>query len=66
MRFKASGPAAAGSWLWQDKNYIPNPRDIIFLDWDDPDGYSGPQDGVPDHVGIVEKIEKGWVYTIRR
>ena len=50
--------------LWQDKSYTPNPGDIIFFDWDDPGGYSGPQDGVPDHVGIVEKVENGRVYTI--
>ena len=50
--------------LWQDKSYTPNPGDVIFFDWDDSDGYSGPQDGVPDHVGIVEKAENGIVYTI--
>ena len=50
--------------LWQDKSYTPNPGDIVFFDWDDPGGYSGPQDGVPDHVGIVERVENGRVYTI--
>lgn len=50
--------------LWQDRSYTPNPGDIIFFDWHDPDGFSGPQDGVPDHVGIVEKVENGQVYTI--
>ena len=50
--------------LWQDKSYTPSPGDVIFFDWDDPDGYSGPQDGVPDHVGIVEKVENGRIYTI--
>ena len=50
--------------LWQDKSYTPNPGDIIFFDWDDPDGFSGPQDGVPDHVGIVERVENGRVYTV--
>ncbi len=50
--------------LWQDKSYAPNPGDIIFFDWDDPGGFSGPQDGVSDHVGIVEKVENGRVYTI--
>lgn len=50
--------------LWQDRSYTPNPGDIIFFDWHDPDGFSGPQDGVPDHVGIVEKVENGRVYTV--
>ena len=50
--------------LWQNKSYTPNPGDIIFFDWNDPDGFSGPQDGVPDHVGIVEKVENGRVYTV--
>lgn len=50
--------------LWQDKSYIPNPGDVVFFDWDDPGGFSGPQDGVPDHVGIVERVENGRVYTV--
>ena len=50
--------------LWQDRSYTPSPGDIIFFDWDDPGGFSGPQDGVPDHVGIVEKVENGVVYTV--
>ena len=50
--------------LWHEKSYMPNPGDIIFFDWNDPGGFSGPQDGVPDHVGIVEKVESGRVYTV--
>lgn len=50
--------------LWQDKSYTPSPGDIIFFDWDNPGGFSGPQDGVPDHVGIVERVENGRVYTV--
>ena len=50
--------------LWQDKSYTPNPGDVVFFDWDDPGGFSGPQDGLCDHVGIVEKVENGRVYTI--
>ena len=50
--------------LWQDRSYTPNPGDVIFFDWDDPGGFSGPQDGLPDHVGIVERVENGRVYTI--
>ena len=37
---------------------------IIFFDWDDPNGSSGPQDGLSDHTGIVEKVEGGYVYTV--
>lgn len=45
--------------LWQDNSYEPRPGDIIFFDWDD-----GGQDGSSDHVGIVEKVENGHIYTI--
>ena len=45
--------------LWQDNSYEPRPGDIIFFDWDE-----GGQDGQSDHVGIVEKVENGRVYTI--
>ncbi len=48
---------------WQDGSYEPRPGDIIFFDWDNR-GSSGPQDGESDHVGIVERVENGTVYTI--
>ena len=41
---------------WQDRDYEPSPGDIIFFDWEN--------DGLADHVGIVEKVEDGLVYTI--
>ena len=41
---------------WQDENYIPKSGDLIFFDWNN--------DNDPDHVGIVEKVEKGYIYTI--
>lgn len=41
---------------WKDRNYIPKAGDIIFFDWEN--------DGMPDHVGIVEKVENGIIYTI--
>ena len=47
--------------LWQDGSYEPRPGDLIFFDWDDEDE---GQDGAADHVGIVEKVEGGIVYTI--
>lgn len=36
---------------------------IIFFDWDNK-GSSGPQDGLSDHVGIVQKVENGIIYTV--
>jgi peptidoglycan/xylan/chitin deacetylase (PgdA/CDA1 family) len=55
--FKARGQ-------WADGSFEPAPGMIIFFDWDSPNGESGPQDGLSDHVGIVEKVENGRVYTI--
>lgn len=49
---------------WADGSFEPAPGMIIFFDWDSPDGSSGPQDGLSDHVGIVEKVENGRVYTV--
>lgn len=66
---KFAGCITGSQWfkdrgLWQDRNYEPRPGDLIFFDWDDPGGFSGPQDGLCDHVGIVEKVENGVVYTV--
>ena len=36
--------------------YTPKPGDIIFIDWNDNDRI--------DHVGLVEKVENGTLYTI--
>lgn len=41
---------------WKPRGSIPQPGDIIFFDWEN--------DGVSDHVGIVERIENNIVYTI--
>lgn len=41
---------------WKDRSYEPSAGDIIFFDWD--------YDGVPDHVGIVEKSSGSTVYTV--
>ena len=49
--------------LWQDNGYVPRPGDIIFFDWNNKGG-SGPQDGLADHVGVVEKVENGIIYTV--
>ena len=66
---KFAGCVDGVSWfksqgLWQGRDYEPQPGDIIFFDWDSPNGSSGPQDGESDHVGIVEKVENGIVYTV--
>lgn len=50
-----------GQWL--DGSAEPAPSMIIFFDWNNK-GSSGPQDGQSDHVGIVEKVENGIVYTV--
>jgi len=42
--------------LWKNPGYIPKPGDIIFFDWE--------VDGKVNHVGIVEKVENGKIYTI--
>ena len=41
---------------WQDWSYAPMAGDIIFLDWE--------SDGLADHVGIVERVEGGVIYTV--
>lgn len=51
-------------WFQQKNQWLagtetPSPGMIIFFDWAD-DG----QNGNADHVGIVEKVEEGIVYTI--
>lgn len=44
-----------GVWVEKD-NYIPDPADIIFYDWDDVEK-SGDTVGYADHVGIVESCD---------
>ena len=41
---------------WQGRYYTPSPGDVIFFDWEN--------DGISDHVGIVEKVEDNMVCTI--
>lgn len=47
--------------LWQDNSYEPRAGDIIFFDWASDEG---GQDGSSDHVGIVDRVENGVVYTV--
>ena len=65
---KFSGCVTGVNWFrgqnrWLDGSVEPNPGMIIFFDWDNKGG-SGPQDGMADHVGIVQRVENGIVYTI--
>ena len=58
---KFAGVATGIEWFksrgqWQERGYSPRPGDIIFFDWE--------VDGKPNHVGIVEKTENGYIYTI--
>lgn len=49
---------------WVDGSETPSPGMIIFYDWDSPNGESGPQDGLSNHTGIVERVENGIIYTV--
>lgn len=58
---KFAGCVDGSNWFkrngqWQDRNYEPQAGDIIFFDWEG--------DGLTDHVGIVERVENGTVYTV--
>lgn len=58
---KFAGCIQGSNWfkergLWQDGSFTPSAGQIIFFDWEG--------DGVTDHVGIVERVENGTVYTV--
>ena len=58
---KFAGCSTGVQWFkarnqWADRTITPEPGMIVFFDWD--------RDGAPDHTGIVEKCENGYVYTI--
>ena len=61
-------PQVAVNWYkandrWLPGNSEPVPGMLIFFDWDNK-GLAGDQNGYADHIGIVEKVEDGWVCTI--
>lgn len=65
---KFAGCSAGVQWFkarnqWADRTITPEPGMIIFFDWEN-ESDGGGLDGLPDHVGIVEKVENGRVYTI--
>lgn len=45
-----------GLWQEQGAGYISKAGDIIFFDWDN--------NNTADHVGIIEKVENGTIFTI--
>lgn len=53
-----------GAWFyqergtWKDNTYTPQPGDIIIFNYDKTDPYDY------EHVGIVEKVQDGRIYTI--
>ena len=58
---KFAGCIQGSNWfkergLWQDGSFTPSSGHIIFFDWEG--------DGLTDHVGIVERVENGTVYTV--
>lgn len=65
---KFSGCGNGVQWFqergqWLDGSAKPVPGMVIFFDWDNKGG-SGPQDREADHVGIVQKVEDGIIYTV--
>ena len=65
---KYAGCVSGMNWFksrgkWADNSIVPSPGMIAFFDWDNKGG-SGNQNGIPNHTGIVEKVERGLVYTI--
>ena len=66
---KFAGCVQGVRWFRQRDQWIggeetPIPGMLIFFDHDTKDGKTGMQDGLSDHVGIVQKVEDGYVYTI--
>lgn len=50
--------------IWQENDaYVPSPGDLILFDWDESSA-SGDNKAWPDHIGVVEKVENGYVITI--
>lgn len=50
-----------GIWVEND-GYMPEIGDLIVYDWQD--SGAGDNTGVPDHIGIVEKIKNGVITVI--
>lgn len=50
-----------GIWV-EDDSYVPKPGDIPLYDWQD--SGKGDNEGVPDHIGIAEKVVNGIMTVI--
>lgn len=65
---KHAGPPVAVEFYkdrdqWLPGSIEPAPGMLIFFDWDNK-GLAKDQDGYADHIGIVQRVEDGWVWTI--
>ena len=48
--------------IWnEDGTTTPQSGDIITFNWDKD---TQQNDGWADHIGIVERVENGWIHTI--
>lgn len=55
---------AKGIWV-EDDAYIPKPGDAVIYDWQDGVNYATTDNkGVPDHVGIVERVDGNTITVI--
>nr|WP_302144063.1 phage tail tip lysozyme [uncultured Schaedlerella sp.] len=58
--------AAKRMGIWQENDaYIPAPADAVLYDWDDGANYATTDNqGAPEHVGTVWKVEGSTIYVI--
>lgn len=52
---------AMGIWI-EDDAFVPQPGDFILYDWDD--SGIGDNTGWPDHIGIIESVDKSTGYMV--
>jgi peptidoglycan hydrolase-like protein with peptidoglycan-binding domain len=52
---------AAGHWM-EDDDYLPEPGDVIFYDWED--SGTGDNRGASDHVGLVYRVDGDLITVI--
>lgn len=48
----------------EDDNFIPQPGDLAYFDWQGSADTDSVGNTETDHIGIVEKVEDGLIYTI--
>lgn len=61
--YQVLGFQRLGRWMERD-NYVPDPGDIIYYDWNDKTGSAADNTGTPDHVGIVERVQGKTIVVI--